>query len=188
MPGPALWPGQGSTASGAGRGAHVGCGDGTFFAFTGHRNSHLHNPLGPWRAIHPAPEHHPCPERCTPTHFEQKASAFLFLAVFKWQLHFPVGSHSAAAFFHSQPVTPSFPPTLLLNNSDAERLHFKMLLAYLYPSCITILCIVYFSAFRSFLIHRKQEQDGKVCMKYLFLPGRKHRLLTQAMLQTVQTL
>lgn len=139
-------------------------------------------PLGLLSAIHPAPE------QCTPTHFEQKVSAFLFLAVFKCQLHFPVGSHITVAFFHSQPVTPSFPPTLLLNNSDAEKLHFKMLLDYLYPSCITILCIVYFSAFRSFLIHRKQEQDGKVCMKYLFLPGRKHGLLTQALLQTVQTL
>lgn len=55
-----------------------------------------------------------------------------------------------------------------------------MFLAYLCPSHAAVFCIVSFSAFRSFLIHRKREQDGEACMKYLFLPGRKHSLLTQA--------
>lgn len=97
----------------------------------------------------------------------------------KWQLHL----NSAAACFHHQPATPSSPPTLLLlNNSDTEKFPFKMLLAYMYPSCIMIFCIMSSSAFGSFLIHRKREQDGKVCMKYPSLCGRKHRQLSQAVL------
>jgi len=145
--------------------------------------AYMQNTVGPSRAVHSAPEHHPSPEHCTPTHFGQKVFVFLFLNVFKCQLHLPVGSHSAAACFHTRPVTPCFPPAhLLLNNSNAEKLHFKMLLFYWYPSCTAIFCIVSFSAFGSFLIHGKQGQDGKIYMKYLFLPGRKHRLLTQAML------
>lgn len=83
--------------------------------------------------------------------------------------------------FCHQPAIPSSSPTLLLlNNSDTEKFPFKMLLAY--PSCIMIFCIISSSAFGSFLIHRKQEQDGKVCMKYPSLCGSKRRQLSQAML------
>lgn len=75
------------------------------------------------------------------------------------------------------------PPTLLLlNNSDTGKFLFKRLLVYLYPSCIPIFCIISSSASTSFLIHRKQEQDGKVRMKYPSLCGRKRRQLSQAML------
>lgn len=100
-----------------------------------------------------------------------------------------LGSYTPADLQFMQPVThnkystrcsPAVPERLP-NNLDAEKCYFQMVLAYYYLSCSMIFCTVSFSAFRAFLICRKQEQDGQVWIKYLFSPRRKHKVLTQSM-------
>lgn len=110
---------------------HTGCGDGTSFHQAQTQplacmilwaQAELFSSSSPWSRASPIP-------RCTPYTVGRKSSSSSLCVSDNYIS--PVGSHSTATCFHNQPVTPSFSPNPLpLNNSDAEKLPFKMLLAY----------------------------------------------------------